>query len=101
MLFFRTESYKFPHIEAVLESQDRGLTLRFFGASRPAIALYFSLVDIDKAPLIKEGRFFGSLPIGTDEVKIGVNLFFKDKSGNELDEKSFYNINTDGKKKGT
>ena len=54
MMLFRTESYQFPHIEASLASEDRGLTLRFFGADRPAIALYFSLVDIKHKPVVKD-----------------------------------------------
>ena len=91
MILFRTDTYQFPHIEAILErkdGEDRGLTLRFFGAARPAIAHYFKLVDITKKTKIKEGKFFGSL---ANEVKIEVKLVFKDKSGIELDdEKSTY-----------
>ena len=48
-------------------------------------------------PIIQEGKFLGSLPIGTNEVKIEVNLVFKDKSGDELDEMSSYK-RIDGKK---
>ena len=42
----------------------------------------------------------GRLPIGTNEVKIEVNLVFKDKSGDELDEISSYK-RIDGKKSDT
>ena len=46
MIRFRTESCQFPYVEAIMVGKDKGLTLRFFGANRPAIALYFELVEV-------------------------------------------------------
>ena len=88
MVRFRSESYLYPHVEAIQQSDGTGLTLRYFGAMRPAVAMHFSLVDINAKPIVQAGKFLGYLE--TEDAKVEVNLAFKDRSGKELDEKSSY-----------
>ena len=55
MIFYRTESYQFPHVEATLTvgKENKGLALRLFGAKRPDVALYFSLANSE--PVVIQG----------------------------------------------
>ena len=67
MVFYRIESYQFPHVEATSYFEatssgksNKGLALRFYGAKRPDVCLYFNLIDINET-IVEEGSFFGSL----------------------------------------
>ena len=50
--------------------------------------MHFSLMDSNAKPLVEAGRFFGHLESKDD--KIEASILFKDFSGKEIDESSYY-----------
>ena len=67
--------------------KDQGLTLRFFGAQRPAIVIYFDLVDIKEMQLLSiKPKFYASL---SNVGNIEGELRFSDQSGEEMSGTSY------------
>lgn len=71
MIFFRIESYIFPHVEAIVSGGDKGIVFRLYGANgRPPVALYFSLLKDIRTNVEKSGYFIGNILNREEDLRV-------------------------------